>query len=90
PYLFQSDPSGPYFAWKVTSMGKNYVNRKSFLEKRHNQDLELEDATHTVKLILKESLEGQRTEDYIEVGIFSEARFTSLTPAEVKDYLAAL
>lgn len=71
-------------------MGKNYVNRKSFLEKRHNQDLELEDATHTVKLILKESLEGQRTEDYIEVGIFSEARFTSLTPAEVKDYLAAL
>ena len=34
PYLFQCDPSGAYFAWKATAMGKNFVNGKTFLEKR--------------------------------------------------------
>ena len=34
PYLFWSDPSGAYFVWKATAMGKNYVNGKTFLEKR--------------------------------------------------------
>ncbi|XP_016334240.1 proteasome subunit alpha type-2-like, partial [Sinocyclocheilus anshuiensis] len=63
PYLFQSDPSGAYFAWKATAMGKNYVNGKTFLEKRYNEDLELEDAIHTAILTLKESFEGQMTED---------------------------
>ena len=55
PYLFQSDPSGAYFAWKATAMGKNYVNGKTFLEKRYNEDLELEDAIHTAILTLKVS-----------------------------------
>ncbi|KAK2094741.1 hypothetical protein P7K49_028479 [Saguinus oedipus] len=50
PYLFQSDPSGAYFAWKATAMGKNYVNGKTLLEKRYNEDLELEDAIHTAIL----------------------------------------
>ena len=26
---------GAYFAWKATAMGKNYVNGKTFLEKRY-------------------------------------------------------
>merc|ERR1719270_577832 len=46
PYLFQCDPSGAYFAWKATAMGKNYVNGKTFLEKRYDEKLELEDAVH--------------------------------------------
>uniref|UniRef100_A0A9J8ACZ1 Proteasome subunit alpha type n=1 Tax=Cyprinus carpio carpio TaxID=630221 RepID=A0A9J8ACZ1_CYPCA len=117
PYLFQSDPSGAYFAWKATAMGKSYVNGKTFLEKRYNEDLELEDAIHTAILTLKvslslnnyklpishgskqdqwhffflqESFEGQMTEENIEVGICNEAGFRRLSPAEVKDYLAAI
>ena len=35
PLLFQCDPSGAYFAWKATAMGKNNVNGKTFLEKRY-------------------------------------------------------
>lgn len=31
-YLFYWQ--GAYFAWKATAMGKNYVNGKTFLEKR--------------------------------------------------------
>ena len=34
PYLLQCDPSGAYFPWKATAMGKNYISGKTFLEKR--------------------------------------------------------
>jgi len=32
--LYQIDPSGSYFAWKASAIGKNMVNAKTFLEKR--------------------------------------------------------
>ena len=51
PYL-----QGAYFAWKATAMGKNHINGKTFLEKRYNKDLELEDAVHTAILTLKVGL----------------------------------
>lgn len=88
PALFQCDPSGAYFAWKATAMGKNHINGKSFLEKRYSEELELEDAIHTAILTLKEGFEGQMTADNIEIGICSSTGFKRLTPAEVKDYLA--
>ena len=33
-FLYQVDPSGSYWAWKASAIGKNMVNAKSFLEKR--------------------------------------------------------
>lgn len=35
PMLYQVDPSGSYFAWKATAIGKNMINAKTFLEKRY-------------------------------------------------------
>ena len=32
--LYQVDPSGAFWAWKASAIGKNMVNCKSFLEKR--------------------------------------------------------
>ncbi|KAK7092611.1 proteasome subunit alpha type-2 [Littorina saxatilis] len=90
PYLYQCDPSGAYFAWKATAMGKNHVNGKTFLEKRYSESLELEDAVHTAILALKESFEGQMTEDNIEIGICNATGFRRLEPSEVKDYLASV
>jgi len=90
PYLYQCDPSGAYFAWKATAMGKNFINGKTFLEKRYSESLELEDAVHTAILTLKESFEGQMTEDNIEIGICNADGFRRLSPSEVKDYLAAI
>lgn len=90
PYLFQCDPSGAYFAWKATAMGKNYINGKTFLEKRYNEGLELEDAIHTAILTLKEGFDGQMTEDNIEIGICTTEGFRRLQPYEVKDYLTAI
>jgi len=90
PHLFQCDPSGTYFPWKATALGKNSLNGKTFLEKRYNDSLELEDAVHTAILTLKESFEGQMTEDNIEIGVCNERGFRVLNAAETKDYLAAI
>ena len=71
PRLYQVDPSGAYFAWHATAIGKNYISGKSFLEKvvainstffkkqRWNAEMELEDAVHTAMLSLKENFEGE-------------------------------
>ncbi|XP_067012154.1 proteasome subunit alpha type-2 [Anabrus simplex] len=88
PHLYQCDPSGAYFAWKATAMGKNFINGKTFLEKRYSEDLELDDAVHTAILTLKEGFEGQMTADNIEIGICDSNGFQRLQPSSVKDYLA--
>jgi 20S proteasome subunit alpha 2 len=67
PQLYQVDPSGTYFAWKASAIGKNMVNAKTFLEKRYSEDVEVEDAVHTALLTLKESFEGEMTGHNIEV-----------------------
>ena len=34
PHLYQVDPSGSYWAWKASAIGKNSINAKTFLEKQ--------------------------------------------------------
>lgn len=88
PHLFQIDPSGAYFGWKATAIGKDSVNAKTFLERRFNEEMELEDGIHTALLTLREGFEGEMTENNIEVGVVgADRKFRTLTPAEVKDYL---
>ncbi|KAG9292688.1 hypothetical protein G9A89_008275 [Geosiphon pyriformis] len=99
PTLYQVDPSGSYWAWKASAIGKNMINAKTFLEKRYSDDIEIEDAVHTAILTLKEGFEGQMTENSIEIGIIGNGvnlfnsdkdrpLFKKLAPSEVKDYLA--
>eukprot|EP00123_Amoebidium_parasiticum_P019531 comp26384_c0_seq1/m.47102 comp26384_c0_seq1/g.47102 ORF comp26384_c0_seq1/g.47102 comp26384_c0_seq1/m.47102 type:complete len:235 (-) comp26384_c0_seq1:32-736(-) len=90
PKLYQVDPSGSYFAWKASAIGKNFINAKTFLEKRYSDEMELEDAIHTAILTLKEGFEGQMTEHNIELGIADAQGFRKLSPQEVKDYLATI
>ncbi len=101
--LYQVDPSGSYFMWKASAIGKNMQNAKTFLEKRYNDDISQEDAIHTALLTLKEGFEGQMTEKTIEIGVISKSFtkklgngdhgeaipvFRKLSEQEVKDYLA--
>ncbi len=81
PSLYQVDPSGTYFAWKATAIGKNMVNAKTFLEKRYlteylaslnrrfNEEMELEDVIHTAILTLKENYDGVLAENTLEIGV---------------------
>ena len=43
------------------------MNAKTFLEKRYNDEMELEDAVHTALLTLKEGFEGAMDHTNIEV-----------------------
>merc|ERR1719197_27537 len=91
PALYQVDPSGSYWGWKASAIGKNMLNAKTFLEKRYNDDIELEDAIHTAILTLKEGFEGQMNENNIEIGIVSQSGgFRTLSPSEVRDYLGVV
>ncbi|KAL2917150.1 Proteasome subunit alpha type-2 [Polyrhizophydium stewartii] len=100
PMLYQVDPSGSYWAWKASAIGKNMINAKTFLEKRYSSTMEIEDAVHTAILTLKEGIEGQISETNIEIGIAQQIEttnrdgelvkvgvFRSLSNAEIKDYL---
>lgn len=96
PHLFQVDPSGAYFGWKASAIGKDSTNRKSFLEKRYADDVLLEDAIATAILTLKESFEGGLTADNIELGVIEECpdqpdrhrKFRVLSKEETMDYIS--
>lgn len=68
PSLYQVDPSGSYFPWKATAIGKGATSAKTFLEKRHNDTLELEDAIIIALLTLKETIEGEMNGENVEIG----------------------
>jgi len=88
PQLYQVDPSGSYWAWKASAIGKNSVNAKTFLEKRYDPEMELEDAIHTAILTMKEGFEGSIDENNIEIGVIGpDRKFRILSAAEVKDYV---
>jgi len=106
PSLYQVDPSGSYFPWKATAIGKGATSAKTFLEKRYSENLELEDAIHIALLTLKETIEGEMSGDTIEIGVVGlphkdslqvegvhgavGPRFRKLSPAEIEDYLTQL
>ncbi|KAF8359203.1 pas-2 [Pristionchus pacificus] len=90
PLLFQCDPSGAYFAWKATALGKNDTNAKTFLEKRFSETLELDDGVHTSLLTLRECFDVGMTEDNVEVAVCNASGFHRLTKQQVKDHLGAL
>ncbi|RMZ76818.1 hypothetical protein DV738_g4664, partial [Chaetothyriales sp. CBS 135597] len=91
PSLYQVDPSGSYFPWKATAIGKSATSAKTFLEKRYNDNLELE---------------GEMNGDTVEIGIVGDPvnhllgyegvenavgpRFRKLSKEEIEDYLTNL
>ena len=71
PSLYQVDPSGSYFPWKATAIGKSATSAKTFLEKRYTEGSELEDAIHIALLTLKETIEGEMNGETVEIGMCS-------------------
>ena len=92
PQLYQVDPSGAFFGWKASAIGKNFANSKTFLERRYNEEMELDDAIHTAILTLKESFEGAINEHNIEIGIVhaNDKIFRVLSPSQLRDYLSEI
>uniref|UniRef100_A0A6B2LG53 Proteasome alpha-type subunits domain-containing protein n=1 Tax=Arcella intermedia TaxID=1963864 RepID=A0A6B2LG53_9EUKA len=91
PQLYQVDPSGSYFAWKASAIGRGMVAAKSFLELRAQDELPnltTDDAIHRAIRILKEGFQGEIDENNIEVGVVGEDRkFITLSAAKIRDFL---
>jgi 20S proteasome subunit alpha 2 len=87
PQLFQADPSGAYFQWKATAIGKGMTSCKQLLERRWQPDMELEDAIHLALLCLRESSETQMTASTVQLGVIGEDQvFRILTQKQVEEY----
>ncbi|EPY20661.1 20S proteasome subunit alpha 2 [Strigomonas culicis] len=86
-HLYQVDPSGTYWAWKATAVGKSSAEAKTFLEKRYTNDIELEDAVNTALLTLKEGFDGKMTVENTQVGRVTGDRFEILSAEQLRDYL---
>jgi len=88
PQLFQVDPSGSYFPWKASAIGRGMVAAKSFLEKRYQDDFTIDDAIHRAIRILKEGFQGEMDESNLEIAIVDDkGAFKQLAPARIKDFL---
>lgn len=104
--LYQVDPSGSFFPWKATAIGKGSTSAKTFLEKRWNEELELEDAIHIALLTLKETIEGEMNGNTVEIAVIGAPadellkfqgvegavgpRFRKLSAQEIDDRLDTL
>lgn len=79
--LYQIDPSGTFWQWRATAIGKNISNTKAFLERRYQEDSSIEDAIHTAILAIKEGFEGNSstgstfTAESIEIGVLRMVPF---------------
>jgi len=65
PALYQTDPSGTYYAYKATAVGNNSKSVVDFLEKKFQEDM---DEDTTVRLAIKAMLEvTEASADNIEL-----------------------
>ena len=89
--LYQIDPSGSYYEWRATALGREFQSARGFLEKRWEEDMLLEDAIHTAILTLKESHDGVLAPGSCEVGVLGGEfgpKFTLLTREQIAESLA--
>mmetsp|Transcript_25946 Transcript_25946/g.22886 ORF Transcript_25946/g.22886 Transcript_25946/m.22886 type:complete len:134 (+) Transcript_25946:322-723(+) len=88
PHLYQIDPSGAFYEWKATAIGKNMESAKNFLEKNYNADMLLEEAIQSALKGLKEGFQGQMNKTNVEVGVCGpDGIFKVLKPNDVQDYI---
>ena len=79
---------GVSWAWKATALGKRSDGSRTFLERRYNEDLSVDDAIHTAISTLKEGFDGQLTADLIEIGVVDQTRkFRTLSTTDIQDFL---
>lgn len=85
PYLFQCDPSGAYFAWKATAMGKSFISARTFLEKRYGSNLNITNIVPVISLKV-----APPSAKFQPIGVFDSVSFKYNTIALLSNLLANL
>jgi len=88
PGLYQTDPSGTYYAWKATSIGRNNKTVQDFLEKKYKPDMEEDE---TIRLAIKALLEvTEASGKNVEVVVMGKTGPRTLTDDEVEPLVKEL
>jgi len=88
PELYQTDPSGTYYAWKATAIGKNAKSVIDFLEKKFQEDM---DEEATLRMALKGLLEvTEASGKNIEVVIVKKDQMKWLSEEDLEPLLKEL
>jgi 20S proteasome subunit alpha 4 len=81
PALYQTDPSGTYYAYKATAVGNNSKSVVDFLEKKYEDDM---DDDKTIRLAIKAMLEvTEASEKNIEIVVVKEKSTKWFTEEEI-------
>ncbi|MHA1672055.1 MAG: archaeal proteasome endopeptidase complex subunit alpha [Promethearchaeota archaeon] len=90
PRVMTTSPSGTYWAWKGTAMGRNAEDAREKLNKVLKDDMAFDDLIKTGIKILREATEEEIVDETIQVGCVNaeDGQFQILSPEETKPYLA--
>lgn len=84
PNLYQTDPSGTYYAWKATAIGRNSKTVLEFLEKHYADNGNEE----TIKLVVKALLEVVESgSKNIEIAVVTRDSINFLSDEDVDNYV---
>eukprot|EP00928_Gymnodinium_smaydae_P052760 TRINITY_DN3692_c0_g2_i1.p2 TRINITY_DN3692_c0_g2~~TRINITY_DN3692_c0_g2_i1.p2 ORF type:complete len:245 (+),score=80.07 TRINITY_DN3692_c0_g2_i1:63-797(+) len=88
PALYQTDPSGTYYSYKATAIGKNSKSVVDFLEKKFQEDM---DENTTLRLAIKGLLEvTEASGKNVEVVLVYKDHVKWLTEEEVEPLVKEL
>ncbi|KAI8872848.1 PSMA7 protein [Ramicandelaber brevisporus] len=89
PRLYQTDPSGIYYEWKASAIGRGSQTVLEFLEKNYKEELS---EHQSIKLCIRAMLEVVQTgAKNIEIAITAEnGTCKKLTESEIEDFVAEI
>lgn len=92
PSLFETDPSGVVASYKCQAIGGGAQTVIEFLEKRYDGEASLESAILLALEALKTIVEGELTEEKVEMAVVSTktGKFRKLGPEEIEEYIKKL
>ncbi|MEM3452465.1 MAG: archaeal proteasome endopeptidase complex subunit alpha [Candidatus Hadarchaeum sp.] len=92
PRLFETDPSGVVAAYKCQAIGGGAQTVTDFFEKNYDEKLSLEDAILLALEALRLVVEGEFTEENVEMAIIpvKTGRFEKLSNEEIAKYIRKL
>lgn len=90
--LFETDPSGVVAAYKCQAIGGGAQTVTDFFEKNYDEKLSLEDAILLALEALRLVVEGEFTEENVEMAIIpvKTGRFEKLSSEEIAKYIKRL
>ena len=89
PRILQTSPSGTFYAWSGTAMGRNSEKARELLAKELNEDMSIIELVQMGIKTLKEVVEEDIEDNTFLIAIASveDKKFKILNEAEIKKYL---